>query len=293
MTTQQFLVIDDNIYDLASYATLVEEDGLGMPPTTRFSRRAPQQHGQLDVGFRLEPRTITLTFIFKQTTLSDYYVRRKELLALFAPRKKPIGLMYVLDDGTSYQIDCHYSGEMSFSSQGRSITSHKFSVQLYCPDPTWYNPVPQAERFALGGGGQTMNIPLAIPWQVGSSTIDQTVQVTYNGTWETYPIITVTGPCTDLVVANETLDLTLSFPGHEIADGEVYTIDTRFGAKSVVNASGISQIEYLESVSALATFRIAPASEVEGGVNVFRVQASEITSNTQVAVRFLERHLGF
>src|SRR5437868_14355923 len=87
------------------------EAGVSMPPLHRISRRGPQQHGQTDVGFRLDPRLIHLKFGILGADEGDMLDKRAQLLAIFKPRNAALSLRWALANGQTRQIDCHYAGD--------------------------------------------------------------------------------------------------------------------------------------------------------------------------------------
>lgn len=283
-------VIRDGIQyplDDGTYCYYVGDDGWGMTPVHRLAERGPQQHGDSDKGFRLDPRVGHVVLFITGTSREDLFARRSQLLDIFAPSSTPLALRWELSNGVTKQIDVHYIGDMSYSSDQRSGFNQRLAVTLKAPNPTFYDPAGQEIEFALGGGSGAMTIPLTIPHFVGASTLDLATPVIYEGSWITQPhLIRIGGPIDDPKIINETTGELLSFPGVTILAGDYYDIDARYGYKTVRNAAGDSKISELSNDSDLATFHLRP------GPNSIRVTGTNITEATRVTINFYERYLG-
>lgn len=274
------------------YAYLAS-DGLGAAPLHRLAERGPQQHGDTDLGYRLDPRIFSLVLLIEADDESEFWNQRADLISYFAPYHAPI-LKFVLKNGATRYIDAYHVGDLIMSDEDFRGRVVKTAVRLKAPDPTFYDPEVAAVTFALGGGGDAFVIPHEVPHGVGASTIDQVNVIAYTGTWLSYPhLIRITGPIEDCVITNEATGEKLDFTGVTIAGGDYYDIDCRYGQKTVVDSSGVNKIADLTSDSDLATFHLAPDSaDAPGGVNSIRVTGSSVTEATGVAVNYFNRYLG-
>jgi hypothetical protein len=268
----------------------LDEDGLGLPPVQRLTERGPAQHGDTDVGFRLQPRTINLVLLLDGAgDVGAYWEERRTLQRMLRPSSVPLNLRYVLPNGDERQIDVVFSGGLSWGSTERQGETHRAAFQLRAADPTWYDPTEVGTVFALVSSGE-WEIPWSIPWSIAD--VERiTALITTPGDWESNPRIIVTGPVEDLVIANKTTDEKLDFTGTVIADGDGLIIDTRYGIKTVVDFSGVNQLNLLSDDSDLATFRIAADPDAPGGVNEIEVAGSGLSPSTQVLVSFFTRYV--
>lgn len=288
------LIRGGNTYSLddGTYAYLTGDDGWGAAPLHRLIERGPLQHGDTDRGFRLDPRIGSLVLFLNGTSRDDLYTRRATLLELFTPTDDPLKLRWTLTSRTR-QIDVYYAGDMAMGSGDRGGFTQRVAVTLRADDPTFYDPTAESVTFALGGGSDSLEVPLEVPMVVGSSTLDATNTITYNGNWRSYPQqIRVTGPITDAVITNSTTGEVLDFTGATIAGGDYYDIDLRYGYKTVTDSSGANQIADLTDDSDLATWHLAAAPDAAGGVNSINVTGSSVTEATKVEVTYFERYTG-
>lgn len=278
--------------DDGTYCWLVGDNGWGAAPLRRLSERGPQQHGDTDRGFRLDPRTGTIVVFLRGNSRSDLYSKRATLLDLFAPDEAGGSLRWTLT-GRTRQIDCHYVGDMSMDSSDRDGFNQKVAVTLKASDPTFYDPTAVAVTFNLGGGTDALEIPMEVPMVVGASELDVTENITYTGNFRTYPhLIRITGPITDPMIQNEVTGHTLDFDGVTISAGDFYDIDLRYGEKTVVDSSGTNKVGDLTDDSDLGSWHLASIREVTDGINSVRVTGSSVTTATQVQLTYYTRYTG-
>lgn len=281
----EYSLDDDTICRLKSH------DGWGVPPNHRLTERGPNQHGDTDLGMRLDPRIGTIIVQLPVQTMATMYERRDQLVDIFSPAND-LTLKWALDYGTRY-IDGHVSSEMSLPIDQRLWSAQIVTVRIRCADPTFYALPAQVVTFALGGSGDAFAVPMAIPWPIGTSTLDQTVQVTYAGNWRSHPHrIRIVGPITNPVITNETTEEVLDFTGTTIAAGEYFDIDCRYGYKTIIDQDGDNQIATLTEDSDLATFHLAPHPEAVDGINDINVSGSAVNEATEVYLNYYTRYLG-
>lgn len=272
--------------DDGSIAKLIGDDGWGMTPLRRLSERGPLQHGETDRDFRLDARVGAIVLLIEGADEDALYTRREMMLNLFAPAGEPLSLRWTYPSRTR-QIDVHLSGGMEMGQGQRGVWNQKVAITLRAPDPTFYDPAGAAATFALGGGGDALEIPLEVPMVVGASTIDASAVVTNDGNWLSYPhLIRITGPIEDAVITNSTTGEKLDFTGVTLGGGETIDLDLRYGRKTVVDETGANRIADLTPDSDLATWHLEP------GENSIRVTGLSATEATRVEISWLERYLG-
>jgi hypothetical protein len=276
--------------DIVCYVT--GRDGLGEAPLHRLEERGPGQHGASDVGFRLDPRTVTLALDIVGDTGADLQARRNALLGWLRPTNAPRILRFVLDDGTTRQLDVHSRGLLTLPTAARRGHVIQAAAQFRAPDPTFYDPVAQVATFALGGGGTGMPVPLLVPLTVGASAISESRTILYTGSWRALPVVRITGPIQDCVVTNQSTGETLDLTGVTIAEGDWYEIDLRYGRKTVVDAAGANRIADLTEDSDLATWHLAADDEVPDGVNAITVTGSGLDAGTRIDITYQPRYTG-
>src|SRR5690606_29449322 len=101
------------------------------------------QHGDTDIGMRLDPRTITLSLNFYATSGSVLDGYRDKLRTIFSPTDSyPVSLRLTRDDGEVRQIDCYTIGmaDVPLSYVERPGLMHRAVIQLRAADPLFYDP---------------------------------------------------------------------------------------------------------------------------------------------------------
>ncbi len=268
-------------------------DGISSAPVARLTEQGAMQHGGSDLGFRLQSRRIALSLLARGGSEDDWLSRRTALMRIFRSSNDPVSLR--IAGGTIVrQIDAHLNGTMEMTPESGTMPGwQRVGIELYCPDPTWYDPAGSTNVFQLGGGGDTTTVPLAVPMKVGTSGIDQSLPLQYDGTWDAYPVIRVVGPITDLKIRNETMGDKLDFGTLTIPAGETYIIDCRYGYKTVTRLSdGANRIQDLTSDSNLTSFRIGAHPDVVGGANSIRVTGSGLSTASIIYLQYNTRYIG-
>jgi hypothetical protein len=295
MTTTIEAIVGGTTYSLTDEDPFwVESVNPGMAPGHLLESRGAEQHGATIEGFRLDPRNLELVIGF-QGTDTELFTARATLLRIFQRRAEPVLLRFTLDDDSVYQIDGHLANGLQFARDGRDHDNMRCAVILRCGDPSFYDPTAVALTFTLGGGSGSFTVPLTVPVAVGASTIDASLAVEYDGTWEAAPhLIRITGPITEFVLTNETNgDAIQARAGVSIAAGHYVDIDTRYGSVGVTLDGATDWIANLDDADDLTTFRLDEDPDAPGGINVLTVTGSGVTSATQVDVSYYTRYLGF
>lgn len=159
------------------------------------------------------------------------------------------------------------------------------------PDTYWGNTLSHAAVYNIAlSGGQRSALHNTIS---GTATIDRSIDIAYDGDFDTYPVIVIRGPIVDPVIVNEATGDTLNFRGATLGSADVWTIDTRYGRKSVLTSGGSSALQYLLDDSDLATFRIVPDPIAAGGTNTISVGGDGVGTATSITLTYHNRYLSF
>ncbi|HUV93943.1 MAG TPA: hypothetical protein VMX14_03830 [Anaerolineae bacterium] len=282
------------VYDLndGTEFLLVRHEGLGMVPVRRLSEQGPYQHGVTDRGFRVQPRQVLLGIVALATTLETLYDRHEKLLKALNLSNDPIIVTFGYPSGRHREMNAHFAGGLSFPTGNRLGFSEETVIELFCPEGVLRATSSSVETFGIGGAGTGYAVPMPVPVLVGAATLDQTLSITYAGTFLTYPVIRITGPVTDLEIRNLTTDEKLDFDGVTIDDGHWYEINLGYGYKTVVDDTAANKIADLTSDSDLATWHLAADPEAASGINDVQVTGTGINANTEIAISYRCRYVG-
>lgn len=274
-------------------------DGYGMPPIDYKTVHGPFQHGNTPIDFFLLPRIIQFTWRLQDCGRDEYWTLRNTVMDALRPNRQLLDtfttgtLRKVLPDGRMRDISVFLESGPTFPfandqwDEWGSVNTLRFIAH----DPTFFDPTDVDVSFTLGAIANLV-FPITFPIEFGSSIINNTQTITYTGTWLSYPVITISGPMSGLVITNETTDETIEME-YDIPAGRTVTIDLAYGVKTVEDDLGTNLIGTLTSDSDLSTFHIAPDPEAPGGANTIRVSGSSGTAGqTEVNINYYTRYIG-
>jgi tail protein len=292
---QLLATVGGDTYDLTDRQRYlwIADDGLGLSPFHRLTERSPDQHGDSDEGFRLDPRTIKLVIGLFGEDDADYWDAREELIGdIFNPAAGQLTLTFVLPNGATRALDVLVLGEGSLPSTDRQRIMHKVGIMLKAKDPTFYDPTGKSVTFGIGGASSGWAIPMSVPLGVGSTNINQVKTITNAGSWFSLPdLIRIQGPITNPQVWNLSTNEVLNFTGVVLTAGQRLDINCQWGEKTVVDQNGVNRYSWLVQPSHLSTWHLAGRREVAGGLNDIRVLGEGITSASEVYIQYRARYL--
>lgn len=282
-----------NGFDATSGLTFyyLGDNGHGLTPFHLITQRGAYQQGETTVDYRKDPRVIVVPMLITTETLAAQALARQTLVKMFRPSNVS-GTLTIVNDTLTRTINVRPLGGLVFDHiQGEGYYI-KTAVQLRADDPTWYDPTPAQISVTPTVAGTAMPIPLLIPLTLGSASIANTTTITYDGSAETYPIITATGPITNLTITNNSTGDVIAFTGFTIAAGRTYTINLQYGYKTVTDDLGANRYGEVTAGSTLATWGIYPDPEVPGGVNSITISGTGATSTSAVTMTYYTRYDG-
>lgn len=289
-----YIIRNGVYYDLTGGLAYLESDaGFGMSPVSRITERGPLQNGVSDLGFRLQPRNMSLVLVKPEACPNNWRRLRQTFLDAFKPSDEASNLLWEFGDGSRRQIDFHLINGLTipWTAADRVRPSLRDGVQLYAPDPTWYDPDTSEVEWTLDVLTQ-LSFPASFPISFGTDAINEIVEIEYTGTWLAFPIVVFTGPITAPLIRNITTGEKLEL-SYTVSAGESVTIDTRYGHKTVRNNSGVNLISYLSSDSDLATFHIAADPEAADGINqLFASGTDAVEGRTSIRATWNDRYIG-
>jgi len=289
---------------------LLSFTGMGMPTIRYITQSGPDQPGETILGFNLEPRYIQYVHARAgQCTRQDYWDNRSNIGTLLSPARQSATattfqsgrLRVVQPNGTMRDIDATIEQGPIFTARDPSVWNERTFIEALrfkCKDPTWYDPrqVSVTWGIELYEGlifYQATDYPnhLTFPDNAifGTDAITATTVTTYTGTWFGYPIITITGPILSPNIQNITLSQKIALD-YDVAAGEVITIDTTYGRKSITNNFGDNLIGTLTKDSSLQFFLAHDPWAVDG-INVLECSGSGATAATQVKMSYYIRYI--
>lgn len=289
---------------------LLGYDGLGLPNHRRLTQRGPDQNGDTDLGFRIDPRFVDLVWHIQTGSLSRYYALRERFLTLWRGRDQdPVQVIFLIEGVGKRAADLVLDGTLDFPPADRRFTAQQFSGIFKASDWRLYDPDVNNIEFTTGSEGG-LPIPFTIPIPIGRGVINETFIVTYaNGSRlaaPEYPVITIYGPVTSPIIENLTTDEKIDLSangGLSVAAGDWVQIDLsgkpRRDSKTIRDQDGNSVEEYLSTDSDLVTWHLSFAGELlsdgtynQDGNNALRVSGSGANPTTRIAISYYNRYEG-
>jgi len=280
---------------------VVSFSGFGTPPIDYITQRGPFQHGVTVKDFFLRSRVIQLLIRQAFCDRVAWWAGRAALLNELRPNRQatataavPGTLRIIETDGTTRDLSVFIAEGPRFEprvSGEWDEWAFQEALRFIAHDPVAFDPSQVTATFtiALGVG---LIFPITFPITFGSGALDDTLAVTYPGTWLSFPVITIVGPIEAPRIDNNTTGEKIEF-SIDVAPGRTITINLTEGNKTVVDDLGTNLIGAVTPDSNLARFHIAPEPEAAGGVNTLRLRGTNPTGATSVSLAYFERYFGF
>lgn len=287
---------------------LISREGFGIPSFNYITERGPYQHGETVLDYRLSPRIVQLVHRVRGDCRDDFWANRAELLNSLRMNRQSSGemntgiLRTVLDDGTKRDLNVLLAKGIPFSARDtgswdeNSLTE---MIRFIAFDPVLFDPNELTVTFALSVVDHLVfpvsfvhaSCPSCEDMLFGMSSIDETHNISYYGTWLSYPTLVLTGPMQKPSIINVTTDEKLELD-YDVSVGETVTISLAYGNKTILNGSGVNLIGSLTTDSDLATFHIAPSPEALNGINALRVVFGGATAASTIYFTYFTKYIG-
>lgn len=266
--------------------------GRGMPPIRIADDIIPLQAGAVLRDIQHGVRDVAVPVVFYSETLTDVRAILRGIMRTFDPTRGDGTLRVLTPDGVERDLFCRYQGgfEIVEAPPMRGISPEQSAQQgvlvFRAFDPYWYDTEPFTDTYTAGVvTGSFFPIPNPTTGSfitLVSSTVFTTVTIDLDADVDSWPVWTINGPGTAIALRNlttgEVIDLSAG-GGLTLGAGEVATIDTRRGVKTMTLADGTNLFPYLTNASSLwplnQTQQVQiemdgtdPSSSVELSVNV-------------------------
>ena len=274
--------------------------GYGTPPIDYVTQRAPFQHGVTVKDFFLRPRVIQLLIRENYRNRPEWWDGRAAILNQLRPNRQltatgttPGTLRLITANNDVRDLSVFIAEGPRFEPRVLGTWdewAYQEVLRFIAHDPVLFDPALVTASFTVTVDANLV-FPITFPIQFGNGVIDDTLNISYPGTWLALPTIVIAGriddPRIDNVTTGEKIELDLNIP-----NGRTVTIDLTEGVKTVTDDLGTNLIGAVSSDSDLATFHIAPDPEATGGINAMRLRGSNASGNTSVQIRYFVRYFG-
>jgi hypothetical protein len=273
---------------------LKEYEGFAPPEVEHITTQGPYQVGETWEDALMNARIINLAVdIVGDAGFGDVWSLRRTLIDTLAAYKYGVYVEIHQPDGEIVEAFGRYQGRVEAPrGEDDSPSVQRVAFSIRCHNSVLYDPAQNVWAVTKATGGSSWAFPLAFPAGFGAGALADEETFEYQGTIRSFPIITIDGPATDLVLRNESTDEKLDFTGYTIEAGEQVEIDCRYRYKTVESDADGNVQDELTDASDLSTFHIAADPEVGDGHNTLSVEATGVTVNTRIEVRFDTNYTG-
>ena len=267
---------DTIVFDNETYVLNPGMLGFGIPPTqVRIAESATD--GGLWRNTKRGVRDIDLPITIFGADRAEVEENLRRLAKLTQDRLGATILNAVYTDATTLTMAVHYTGGAESQwgeSEGQTWCQWVMSFQA--PDPFWESTTVESFSVTSGNTGRGL-LPQLTKLRVTSSQAIGTVEIDNTGDVAAFPIWSIRGPVTNLVISNGTQSFGLSVP---VLLGETITINTELG--TVVDDTGANR--YSDLLPAPKLFAILP------GESSISVNGIEADTNTVITCSYSLRY---
>lgn len=206
------LNLDDNVYPITAFD--IQYDARG------DDEDKAQEHGTWRTPDYIGNAHISIEGDILASDASDYWVKRKAFLSPFAPipSRGALTTIQALFNFTGFSeqllADCNLDGQMPDIPLTTELYggSH-FQVNLKMRDPRFYSSVANQVTINPPSSAGSLTFPITFPVQFGGGGTPNAVNCYNAGNTYTYPVVVVSGPCSNPGVSVARSDGTIDFWG--------------------------------------------------------------------------------
>lgn len=161
-------------------------------------------------------------------------------------------------------------------------------IEFLAHDPTFYADEDSTTEIPLGwltGGGFAAPVVAPIYVQDGTVAADRPGWVTNAGDTDAWPVIRITGPCSDITIIHAASGRQLALPSLTLAAGRWVEIDTRPGYRTVTWDNGGNASAYLAPSSRIDLFSLPP------GTSEMRWTAFDSTNSARLRLTWRDAYI--
>jgi hypothetical protein len=255
--------------------------GLDMPTYQVYADESPEIDGSAIRQIRAQARTIMLPVaVFSDVSRADFLARKRGLRRSLNPKLGAGTLTITEADGSRRSIAAYYQsgGEGDESVDVAGMRYQMVALVFVAPSPYWLGP-PVHLDFQVAQSGSFF--PL-LPLTVADSQILGDTIISNDGDDVAYPVWTIRGPATSVVLTNVTSGLSLTL-SQNLTSSDTVVIDTRERVQTVLMNGSTNLWPKLATGSAL--WGLGPAD------NEVALTLAGASTSTLVSLDYQPRYL--
>ena len=260
-----------DLTDGVKYNVRAGIDGRFMPPFEFVSDAVYNYPGEVVRSRKTKPRQVTIPIIVMGANSADLRANLRFLTNAFGQMFDVGKLKVVTDDARTYMLNCYFSSGMTLEESydtGDSRTWRIFDATFTAYDPYWFNPVEND-----------------VSWWGPLTGLAGDHTVYNNGDVDAWPIWTITGPCTNVVITQQDTDDYISITYSLSNYWSFIYVDTRPLNRSVLWNHNTNIFSSVNVGSRL--FPLVP------GANTINIAFTQTYNpNTWASCRWVDRYYG-
>ena len=265
--------LSDDTVSVARGAT-----GKHAPPITFTDVQDKSGAGSVLTQVRHDAREVALPMVVHVPSRVSLQEAVRAWSVRFDPTRGEGQLRSTLD-GSSRDLPCRYIGGMDVGVE-TTPGQRRWVAVFRAFDPYWRDTTDTTGQWGVGDLGTWLPWP---PVTAVADDVSAIATIVNDGDVEAWPVWTVTGPATQVTLANVTTGRTLTV-AVALAAGETLTIDTRPQAKTVVDQDGTNRFSSLDTTDDdLFPFQV--------GTNEVQVTIVDATESSLVELAWRRRWL--
>ena len=264
--------------------------GLGKPPIDIKTSTAYDVDGSIVSRIRYNHRILSIGMADKLESpeiLQEYYNRILDFLR--HTRGGPIKIYYRLGEKTWFIYA--YLQEMPGNLRDVDNAScvQKLVLTFLCYDPIWYGEFIEVEAEILPL--QQWVYPAAYANYYGGANLSGNFDINYEGTYKTWPVLSVVGPATGIYIKNNTTGYFFGLDRINLLDGEELT--AILGPYGVTLETDYDYYGNMVENAEPAYTTINPSGlDVPDGINNITINLSGIGTSSEIKMSYYERFEG-
>jgi phage-related protein len=234
-----------------------DASGRFMPEIAHEEDGVPGQPGARHRASRHKTHDFTLKITIAAADEPSLRTAQRQLVYAMDPTRGEGTIRVQSPIGDMREIRCYCTSGLGMDEKPGSSgpDMQQASVTFRAYDPYWRDSLDDIRTFTIGPAPSFFPF---FPLRLTSSQIAANATVTNGGDVEAWPVWTITGPGSGIVLRNLTTGANLIFSTTALGSWESIVIDTRPGIKTVTKQDGTNLFPDLDVTSALWSLQAGP-----------------------------------
>lgn len=270
-------------------------DSAGLPPIEYTTRRPYKSDRLIETGYRLNPRSFTISYRFVNHCDRDqYWAARSALLDAVRPnRGGALTVTLIMDDQSKRAIKARALTPTYPGVPPDQIDEWSFSevLQFEAIDPVFFEP-DFTSHLMFNTPAEELAFPITFDDDniyFGAGAVFGTLAIPYTGTFYTYPIITITPPYNSVRIFHEELNVGIEVLRGSSTANMIIDLDSGI----IQDSDGNKLNNYLTPDSDKQGLKIEVDPVVAGGINTLTLTIpGAVIPTTTALVTYKRKFIG-